>query len=446
MECDQGEVEVARLASLRHAVAELVHDGHAVALDDGPHLAPFAAVHEIIRRRRRDLTLISMCCGPLCTQLIAAGCVKRLVLAQAVEPTTTDLSPTPLELEQHSGASMVNAFAAGAAGLPFAILHDDVDQETALIACPFTGEKLRAVPPLRPDLAIVHAQKADRRGNVLLWGALGLQKEAVFAAARTLVTVEELVDELDLWPNACVLPAQAVTMLCHVPGGAYPSAAEGYYDRDAAVARYWPRSAADLRQDEPTKMMVLAAARLLPDDTVCFVGAGSPAAAATLARSTHAPGLTVIHATGADRMASTAELSRYWWQGRRIAVALLEPGRIDRFGGLGPGLEEIVQLAGATVVMLRHDRQHFVAAAEHVGRKRPLAVVTDLGVLTPDPATGELTLTSLHPGVSVAQVKAATGWELKVADALALTTAPTPCETAAWRRLLPDPLAFAKAG
>jgi glutaconate CoA-transferase subunit A len=154
--------------------------------------------------------------------------------------------PRPLALEEHSHAALANAYVAGAAGLPFAALRGYVGSDMPRhcphirhIDCPFTGERLAAVPAVRPDVAIIHAQKADRRGNVLLWGILGVQKEAVLAAPRAIVTVEEIVDELDPWPNACVLPRWVVTAVCPVPGGAFPSYAQGYSERDNGFYLAW---------------------------------------------------------------------------------------------------------------------------------------------------------------------------------------------------------------
>jgi len=154
--------------------------------------------------------------------------------------------PRPLEIEEHSHADMANAYVAGASNLPFAIMRGYVGSDLPkhndrirFIRCPFTGEELAAVPSVRLDVAIIHAQKADRKGNVLLWGILGVQKEAVLAAQRAIVTVEEIVDELRPWPNACVLPHWVVTAVCHVPGGAHPSYAQDYSDRDNQFYAKW---------------------------------------------------------------------------------------------------------------------------------------------------------------------------------------------------------------
>ena len=205
------------LTSLPEAIAELVHDGDTVALEGFTHLIPVAAGHEIIRQGRRDLTVVRMTPDIVYDQLIGAGCVRKLIFSWGGNPGVGSLHrfrdavehgwPRPLEIEEHSHAGMANRYAAGAAGLPFAVLRgyrgtDLVDHTATLapITCPFTGEELTAVPALNPDVSIVHAQQADRAGNVMLWGIIGVQKEAVLAARRALVTVEEIVDELSRGP------------------------------------------------------------------------------------------------------------------------------------------------------------------------------------------------------------------------------------------------------
>jgi glutaconate CoA-transferase subunit A len=247
---------MAELVSLADGVAELVHDGDAVALEGFTHLIPVAAGHEIIRQGRRDLTLVRMTPDIVYDQLIGAGCARKLVFSWGGNPGVGSLHrlrdaveqdwPAPLELEEHSHAGMANRYVAGASGLPFAVLRGyrgtDLARHTvtvAPIACPFTGEQLTAVPALNPDVAVIHAQRADRRGNVQMWGLTGVQKEAVLAARRSLVTVEEVVDTLDPRPGAVVLPSWVVTFVAVVPGGARPSYAQGYYDRDNRYYRDW---------------------------------------------------------------------------------------------------------------------------------------------------------------------------------------------------------------
>ncbi len=246
---------MAELMTLPAAVAALVHDGDTVALEGFTHLIPVAAGHEIIRQRRRDLTLVRMTPDLVYDQMIGAGCARKLVFSWGGNPGVGSLHrfrdaverqwPGPLELEEHSHAGMANRYVAGASGLPFAVLRGyrgtDLPAHTTVrpIACPFTGEILTAVPALNPDVAVIHAQRADRRGNVQLWGITGVQKEAVLAAGRSLVTVEEIVDTLDPRPGAVVLPSWVVTAVAVAPGGARPSYAQGYYDRDNDAYRSW---------------------------------------------------------------------------------------------------------------------------------------------------------------------------------------------------------------
>ncbi|MFY1633246.1 CoA transferase subunit A [Solwaraspora sp. WMMB335] len=248
--------------SLADAVAELVHDGDSVALEGFTHLIPTAAGQEIIRQGRRDLTLIRMTPDIVYDQLIGAGCARKLIFSWAGNPGVGSLHrfrdavqrgwPRPLEIEEHSHAGMANRYVAGAAGLPFAVLRgyvgtDLVDRTPTIapITCPFTGEVLTAVPALNPDVGIVHAQQADRRGNVQMWGITGVHKEVVLAARRSLVTVEEIVDELTPRPGAVVLPAWAITRVAEVPGGAHPSYADGYSDRDNAYYQRWDEISRD---------------------------------------------------------------------------------------------------------------------------------------------------------------------------------------------------------
>jgi len=247
---------VARIVSLADALSETVHDGDSVALEGFTHLIPFAAGHELIRQGRRDLTLIRLTPDLVCDQLIGAGCVRKLVFSWGGNPGVGSLHrfrdavehgrPVPLEIDEHSHAGMANRYVAGASGLPFAVLRGysgtDLLEHTETIrpiTCPFTGERLTAVSALRPDVAVVHAQRADRAGNVQLWGIVGVQKEAVLASRRAVVTVEEIVAELDPRPGAIVIPSWVVTCVAEVPGGARPSYAQGYYDRDNEGYRRW---------------------------------------------------------------------------------------------------------------------------------------------------------------------------------------------------------------
>lgn len=243
--------------SLPEAIGRYVHDGMSVALEGFTHLIPFAAGHEIIRQQRRDLTLIRMTPDLIYDQLIGMGCARKLIFSWGGNPGVGSLHrlrdavenrwPRPIELEEHSHAAMANAYHAGAAGLPCAILRGylgsdlvGVNPNIRFITCPFSGEQLAAVPALRPDLAIVHAQRADRQGNVLIEGITGVQKEVVLAAGRALVTVEEIADDLRApSPNSCILPHWAVSAIALASGGARPSYAHGYYTRDNAFYTAW---------------------------------------------------------------------------------------------------------------------------------------------------------------------------------------------------------------
>jgi glutaconate CoA-transferase, subunit A len=242
----------AQITSLADAIAELVHDGDTIALEGFTHLIPMAAGQEIIRQRRRDLTLVRMTPDIVYDQLIGAGCARKLVFSWGGNPGVGSLhrfreavQDGSLEIEEHSHAGMANAYVAAASGLPFAVMRGyngtSLPEHTAVrpITCPFTGEALTAVPALKLDVAVIHAQQADHDGNVQLWGLTGIQKEAVLAARRSLVTVEEVVDELTPKPNGVVLPGWVVTLVAEVPGGAAPSYAQDYYDRDNEAYRAW---------------------------------------------------------------------------------------------------------------------------------------------------------------------------------------------------------------
>ncbi len=247
---------MATVVSLAEAVRAIVHDGDTVALEGFTHLIPFAAGQEMIRQGRRDLTLVRMTPDVIYDQLIGMGCARRLVFSWGGNPGVGSLHrfrdavenawPVPLEIEEHSHAGMANRYVAGASGLPFAVLRGYAGTDLPAyngtirsIACPFTGEMLAAVPALRPDVTIVHAQRADRRGNVQMWGITGAQKEAVLAAKRSLVTVEELVDELEPRRDEVVLPTWVLTHVAAVPGGARPSYTHGYYERDNDAYLAW---------------------------------------------------------------------------------------------------------------------------------------------------------------------------------------------------------------
>jgi glutaconate CoA-transferase, subunit A len=247
---------VAEVVEVREAVAGLVGDGDSVAVEGFTHLIPTAAGHEIIRQQKKDLTLIRMTPDLIYDQMIGMGCARKLVFSWGGNPGVGSLHrfrdavehgwPQPLEIEEHSHAGMANRYVAGASNLPFAVLRGyvgtDLPKVTSTIrpvTCPFTGERLMAVPALNPDVAVIHAQQADSRGNVAIWGIVGIQKEAVLCAKRTIVTVEEVVDEFVPHPFQVVLPSAVIDAISVVPYGAHPSYADGYYDRDNAFYEAW---------------------------------------------------------------------------------------------------------------------------------------------------------------------------------------------------------------
>jgi glutaconate CoA-transferase subunit A len=255
---------MSKIMSLREAIAQFVHDGDTLALEGFTHLIPFAAAHEIIRQHRRNLCLVRMTPDLIYDQMIGMGCASRLVFSWGGNPGVGSLHrfrdavengwPEPIMLDERSHADIANSYVAGAANLPFSVMRGyagtDLPRHNPrlqTITCPFTGEQLAASPSIRPDVTVIHAQRADRRGNVLLWGIIGVQKEAALAARRVIVTVEEITDELDAWPNACVLPAWTLSAVCHVPGGAFPSYSQGFYERDNRFYQEWDDISRDRR-------------------------------------------------------------------------------------------------------------------------------------------------------------------------------------------------------
>jgi glutaconate CoA-transferase subunit A len=252
---------MAEILELSQAVAELVHDGDSVALEGFTHLIPFAAGHELLRQGRRDLELIRMTPDLLYDQMIGMGAARRLVFSYGGNPGVGSLHrfrdaiendwPHAIEIEEHSHAGMANRYAAGAADLPFAVLRGyagtDLVAHTTVrfIECPFTGERLAAVSALRPDVAIVHAQEADREGNVSLWGIPGVQKEAILASRRSLVTVERIVDRIEPRPGALIVPGWAIDAVAAAPGGSQPSYSQGVTERDNDFYRRWDEISRD---------------------------------------------------------------------------------------------------------------------------------------------------------------------------------------------------------
>jgi glutaconate CoA-transferase, subunit A len=253
---------LAAILQLSDAIEEFVHDEDTIALEGFTHLIPYAAGHEIIRQKRRKLTVIRMTPDVIYDQLIGAGCVAKIVFSWGGNPGVGSLHrlrdaiekqwPNPIAVEEHEHAGMAAAYAAGASHLPFGILRGYIGTDLPkhnpnirFIECPFTGERLAAVPAHRPDVTVIHAQKADRKGNVLMWGVVGAQKEAVMAAKRSIVTVEEIVDDLNAPSNSVILPSWVVGAVSEVKGGAFPSYAQGYYARNNAFYKRWDGIAKD---------------------------------------------------------------------------------------------------------------------------------------------------------------------------------------------------------
>lgn len=249
--------------SLADAVAANLKSGDSAAFEGFTHLIPTAAAHEAIRQGFTDLELIRMTPDLVYDQMVGMGMARRLVFSYVGNPGVGLLRrvrdaieggwPRPVEYEEHSHAGMANAWAAGAAGLPCAIFRGylgaglkAVNPNIRSVTCPFTGEELAAIPALRPDVSFIHAQKANRKGDVLVEGIIGVQKEAVLAAKRAVVTVEEVVDDFDdLHPNLCILPHWTIDAIAVVPGGSHPSYTHGYYGRDNAAYLEWDTVAAD---------------------------------------------------------------------------------------------------------------------------------------------------------------------------------------------------------
>jgi glutaconate CoA-transferase subunit A len=245
-----------KIMPLADAVGRFVKDGQTIAMEGFTHLIPSAAGHEVVRQGRRDLTLVRMTPDIIYDQLIGMGCAKALVFSWGGNPGVGSIHrfrdaiengwPHPLAIQEHSHADMAGRYQAGASGLPFSVLRgyvgSDLPKHNAnirSITCPFTGEKLAATPAINPDVAVIHAQKADRKGNVLVNGIAGIQKEAVLAARAAIVTVEEIVDHLDAPMNACFIPHWVLSAVCEVPYGAHPSYAHGYYGRDNKFCKAW---------------------------------------------------------------------------------------------------------------------------------------------------------------------------------------------------------------
>jgi glutaconate CoA-transferase subunit A len=252
---------MSKLTSLHDAVAAHVHDGDLIYAAGFTHLIPFAAGHEIIRQGRRRLVLARATPDLIYDQMVAAGCARKLIFSYSGNPgigslriVRAALEAGTLEWEEYSHFAMISRLTAGASGVPFMPMNptgvDDLAKANPnyrTVADPYSGRDIVTVPALNPDVAIVHVQRADAEGNAHLWGILGEQKEAAFAAARVIVTAEEIVDSAVIRsdPNRTMVPGLVVDAVCHVPYCAHPSYTQGYYDRDNAFYLEWDRLSAD---------------------------------------------------------------------------------------------------------------------------------------------------------------------------------------------------------
>ncbi|MCD6567000.1 MAG: CoA transferase subunit A [Bacteroidales bacterium] len=234
--------------SLREAVQKYVKPGISVAMEGFTHLIPHAAGLEIIRQKIHNLSLIRMTPDIVYDQMIGMGCADKLMFSWGGNPGVGSLHrlrdavennyPHHIEINEHSHAAMANAYVAGASNMPCAIFkgyrgtdYPGVNSDIRFISCPYTGETLTVVPAIKPDLAIIHAQRADKHGNIWMKGIIGIQKEALLAARQSIVTVEEIVDQVNEKQGGTVIPRWAVNVVCCVPKGAFPSYTEGYYNR-----------------------------------------------------------------------------------------------------------------------------------------------------------------------------------------------------------------------
>jgi glutaconate CoA-transferase subunit A len=263
-ERDEGSTVTGKLLSMKEAISRYVEDGMSVAIEGFTAFICFAAGHEIIRQRRRDLTLIRMTPDLLYDQMVAAGVAGKLVFSYLGNPGVGPLHclrravekqiPGPLEIEEYSHYGMVARYLAGATGLPFFPLRSytgsdmpGVNPGIKTVRSPYGGEEIAVVPPLQPEIAILHAQRADREGNTQLWGLVGAQKEVAFAAHKVIVVAEEIVDAevIRSDPNRTLIPGLIVDAVVHEPYGAHPSYAQGYYDRDNDFYLFWDRLSRD---------------------------------------------------------------------------------------------------------------------------------------------------------------------------------------------------------
>jgi glutaconate CoA-transferase, subunit A len=256
-----------KLMSMEEAIGRFVNDGDTIVIEGFTHLICFAAGHEIIRQKKRNLTLCRLTPDLIYEQLIGAGCVDKLVFSWAGNPGAGPLYalrraveeevPHAIELDEYSHFGMVARFTAGAAKLPFFPLRNfmgsdlpQVNDNIRKVQCPYTGESLATVPALNPNTTIVHAQRADASGDTQIWGLMGVQKEAAFAATNVIVVAEEIVEEklIRSDPNRTLIPGFIVNAVVHEPWGCHPSFAQGYYDRDNDFYVNWRNTSKDVKK------------------------------------------------------------------------------------------------------------------------------------------------------------------------------------------------------
>lgn len=250
-----------KLTSLSEAISQNVHDGDVLYCAGFTHLIPFAAGHEIIRQGKKNLVLARATPDLIYDQMVAAGCARKVIFSYMGNPgvgslrfVRAELEAGRLEWEEYSHFGMISRLQAGAAGLPFMPMNltgaDDLERANPLyrsVIDPYSGKPVVVVPALNPDVAIVHVQRADAEGNAHIWGIIGEQKEAAFAAKRVILTAEEIVDERIIRsdPNRTLIPGMVVDAVCHVPYASHPSYTQGYYDRDNAFYLEWDKISAD---------------------------------------------------------------------------------------------------------------------------------------------------------------------------------------------------------
>lgn len=248
---------MSRLITLKKAISELVNDGDVIYAAGFTHLIPFAAGHEIIRQGRKNLTLARATPDLIYDQMVAAGCARKVIFSYMGNPGVGSLrivrsaiEKGKLEWEEYSHFGMITRLQAGASGLPFLPMNqtgatglEKANPQIKRIPDPYGGKDVIVVPALNPDVAIVHVQRADKNGNAHLWGIIGEQKEAAFAAREVILTAEEIVDESVIRsdPNRTMIPAFVVSAVCHVPFASHPSYSQGYYDRDNQFYLAWDK-------------------------------------------------------------------------------------------------------------------------------------------------------------------------------------------------------------